>query len=58
MLRKIGEERAILQMICKRKMNCLGHYIKRGCLILSVIERMMDGEKKRGKGRKKFPVDR
>jgi hypothetical protein len=37
------EDRNILQTIKRRKANCLGHILRRNCLLKSVIEGKLDG---------------
>jgi len=41
-LQRIKDERKILQTIKIRKVNWIGHIVRRNCLIKHVIEREMD----------------
>ena len=45
-LRRIGEERKILTVIENRKMNWLGHCLRRDCLLTTGMEGVIEGEKK------------
>jgi hypothetical protein len=42
-LHTVKEERNILQTIKRRKGNCIGHILRRNCLIKHVIEGKIEG---------------
>ena len=41
--------RIILEVIKKRKMNWLGHWLRRNCLLKDDLERMVNGKKVRAR---------
>ena len=57
----VNELRNILHAIRKRKANCIGHLLRRNCLIRQVIEGKIKGEmevtRRRGRRRKKLLDD-
>ena len=40
-LERIGEKRTLLNNILRRKANCIGHILRRNCLVLDDIEGQM-----------------
>jgi len=60
-LLRVNEQRNILHEIRKRKANCIGHILRRNCLLKQVIEGKIKGEmevaKRRGRRRKKLLDD-
>ena len=51
-LMRVGEKRRLMHEISKRKRNWIGHILRRGnCLMRNVMERMVNGNKKRGRKR-------
>ena len=50
-LERMGEGRIILELIKKRERNCLGHWLRRNCLLKNVLEGMVNGKKIRGRRR-------
>ena len=50
-LERVGEGRTMLELIKKRKINCLGHWLRRNCLLKDALERMVNGMKFRGRRR-------
>jgi len=60
-LLRVNEQRNILHEIRKRKVNWIGHILRRNCLLKQVIERKIKGEMKvarrRGRRRKKLLDD-
>jgi hypothetical protein len=42
-LRNVNEDRNILHTIKRRKANCVGHILRRNCLLKHVIERKIEG---------------
>ena len=44
MLLGVSEQRNILHEIRKRKANCIGHVLRRNCLLKQVIEGKIKGE--------------
>ena len=46
-LERVGEERIMLELIRKRKRNCLGHWLRRNCLLKDALEGMVNGKKVR-----------
>ena len=61
MLLIVNEQRNILYEIRKRKVNWIGHIIRRNCLLKQVIEGKIKGEmevtRRRGRRRKKLLDD-
>ena len=57
----VNELRNILHAIRKRKANCIGHLLRRNCLIRQVIEGKIKGEmevtRRRGRRRTKLLDD-
>ena len=51
LLEIMGEERAMLEPVKKRKRNWLGHWLGRNCLLKNVLEGMVNGKKIRGRRR-------
>ena len=49
-LERTGEKRTLLHILC-RKVNCIGHKLRRNCLLHGVIERQMTEVK--GVGRRR-----
>ena len=45
------EGRTMLELIRKRKINWLGHWLRRNCLLKDVLEGMVNGKKVRGRRR-------
>ncbi|KAJ4446153.1 hypothetical protein ANN_12846 [Periplaneta americana] len=43
-LERVGEERMMLKLIRKRKRNCMGHWLRRNCLLKDAREGMVNGE--------------
>jgi hypothetical protein len=60
-LLRVSEQRNILQEIKKLKANCIGHILRRNCLLKEVIERKIKGRmevtRRRGRRRKKLLDD-
>jgi hypothetical protein len=60
-LLRVSEQRNILHEIRKRKANCIGHILRRNCLIKEVIEGKIQGRievtRRRGRRRKKLLDD-
>ena len=60
-LLQVNEQRNILREIRKRKANCIGHILRRNCLLKQVIEGKIKGEmdvtRRRGRRRKKLLDD-
>jgi hypothetical protein len=56
-LLRVSEQRNILHAIRKRKANCIGHILRRNCLLKQVIEGKIKGQievtRRRGRRRKK-----
>ena len=44
-LERVEEGRIILELIKKRKINWLGHWIRRNCLLKDALEGMVNGKK-------------
>jgi hypothetical protein len=61
MLLRVNEQRNILHEIRKRKVNWIGHILRRNCLLKQVIEGKIKGEmevtRRRGRRRKKLLDD-
>ena len=61
MLLRVNEQRNILHEIRKRKVNWIGHILRRNCLLKQVIEGKMKGEmevtRRQGRRRKKLLDD-
>jgi len=57
----VNEQRNILHEIRKRKANCIGHILRRNCLLKQVIEGKIKGEmevtRRQGRSRKKLLDD-
>ncbi|KAJ4447675.1 hypothetical protein ANN_09682 [Periplaneta americana] len=51
MLERVDEERMMLKLIRKRKRNCLGHWLRRNCLLKYTLEGMIDGRRVRDRRR-------
>jgi hypothetical protein len=43
-LLRVSEQRNILHEIRKRKANCIGHILRRNCLLKQIIEGKIKGE--------------
>ena len=60
-LLRVNEQRNILHKIRKRKANCIGHILRRNCLLKQVIEGKIKGQievtRSRGRRRKKLLDD-
>ena len=50
-LEKVGEGKAMLELIKKRKRNWLGHWLRRNCLLKDALEGLVNGKKVRGRRR-------
>ena len=50
---RIGEKRTLLYNILHRKVNCIGHILKRNCLLHDPIERQMMEVKVVGRKRRR-----
>ena len=50
-LERVGEGRIMLELIKKRKRNCLGHWLRRNCLLKDALEGKLNGKKVRGRRR-------
>lgn len=50
-LKRIGEERSLIRIIDKRKINWVGHELRRECLLRYALEGMMKGQQKNAKKR-------
>ena len=50
-LERMGEGRIMLELIWKRKINWLGHWLRRNCLLKDALEGMVTGKKVRGRRR-------
>ena len=48
-LERMGEGRIMLELIRKRKINWLGHWLRRNCLLKDAQEGMVNGKKVRGR---------
>jgi hypothetical protein len=42
-LQRVKEDRNMLQTIKRRKANCIGHMLRRNCLLRHVIEGKIEG---------------
>ena len=60
-LLRVNEQRNILHEIRKRKANCIGHILRRNCLLQQVIEGKIKGQievtRRRGRRHKKLLDD-
>ena len=45
-LERVGEGRIMLELIKKRKINWLDHWLRRNCLLNDSLEGMINGKKK------------
>ena len=50
-LERVEEVRIMLELISERKINWLGHWLRRNCLLKDVLEGMVNGKKVRGRRR-------
>ena len=50
-LERVGDGRIMLELIKKRKMNWLGHWLRRNCLLKDALEGIVNGKKVRGRSR-------
>ena len=50
-LERVGEGRIMLELTKKRKINWLGHWLRRNCLLKDALEGMVNGKKVRGRRR-------
>ena len=48
-LERVGEGRIMLELIRKRKINWLGHWLRRNCLLKDALEGMVNGTNVRGR---------
>ena len=48
---RVREERTVLELINKRKINWLGHWLRRNCLLKDALEGMVNGEMVHGRRR-------
>ena len=48
-LERVGEGRIMLELIRKRKIKWLGHWLRRNCLLNDALEGMVNGKKVRGR---------
>ena len=48
-LERVGKGRIMLELIRKRKLNWLGHWVRRNCLLKDALEGMVNGKKVRGR---------
>ena len=48
-LERVKEGRTILKLIKKRKINWLGHWLRRNCLLKDALKGMVNGKKVRGR---------
>jgi hypothetical protein len=55
-LHRVKEERNILHTIRRRKVNWIGHTLRRNCLLCHIIEGKIRGARRRGM-RRKQPLD-
>ena len=49
LLERVGEGRIMLELIKKRKINWLSHWLRRDCLLKDALEGMANGKKVRGR---------
>ena len=49
--KRVGEGRKMLELIKERKRNCIGHWLRRNCLLRDALEGMVNGKKIRGRTR-------
>ena len=45
LLERVGEGRTMLELIKKRKINWLVHWLRRNCLLKDALEGMVNGKK-------------
>ncbi|KAJ4440201.1 hypothetical protein ANN_08340 [Periplaneta americana] len=50
-LERVGEERIMLKLMKKRKINWLGHWLRRNCLLKDSLAGMVNGRRVRGRRR-------
>ena len=50
-LERVGQGRKMLELIKKRKLKWLGHWLRRNCLLKDALEVMVNGKKVRGRRR-------
>jgi hypothetical protein len=50
-LRRVGEERKLIDTIVRRKKNWIGHILRSNCMMRDVMEGRMDGRRPRGRPR-------
>ena len=50
-LERVGAGRIMLELIRKRKINWLGHWLRRYCLLMDALESMVKRKKLRGRRR-------
>ena len=50
-VRRVGEERSLVNTVIKRKKSWIGHVLRHDCLLKSVIEGRMEGKRCRGRKR-------
>ena len=50
-IERVGEGRIMLERIKKRKRKCLGHWLRRNCLLKDALEGIGKGKKVRGRRR-------
>ena len=54
-LERVGEGRIMLELRKKRKINFLGHWLRRNCLLKVALEGMVNGKNIRG--RRRYMID-
>ena len=50
-LERVGEGRIMVEMLKKKKINWLGHWLRRNCLLKDALDGMINGKKARGRVR-------
>ena len=55
-LERVGEGRIMLELIKKMKINCLGHWPRRNCLLKDALEGLVNGKKVRS--RRRYVIDK
>ena len=51
MVERVGEGRIMLELIKRRKINWLGHWLRGNCLLKDALEGMVNGKKVQGRRR-------
>ena len=49
LLERVGEVRIMLELIRNRKINWLGRWLRRNCLLKDALDGMVNGKKARGR---------